>query len=346
MVRGEGFTTETAESAEGLVGDLTLLVTSVVSVVESRGGIVKRRRFVTAALAAAGAAVAGVPSPMIGVVDRRAQARRFKLRYAPHFGMFRQHAGEDLIAQLRFMAAEGFTALEDNGMRGRAVAEQQRIAAEMQRLGMSMGVFVAHTIGWNDANLTSGDAAKRDQFLAEVKDSVDVAKRINARWMTVVPGRVDARLEMSFQTAHVVETLKRAASILEPHGLVMVLEPLNTLRDHPGQFLTRVPQAYLICRAVASPACKILFDLYHQQITEGNLIPNIDAAWEEIAYFQVGDHPGRDEPGTGEINYRNVFKHLHAKGYTGIVGMEHGNARPGKEGERAVIEAYLAADAF
>lgn len=280
------------------------------------------------------------------VAEPRGQARRFKLRYAPHFGMFRHHAGDDLVAQLRFMAVEGFTALEDNGMRERPVEEQGRIAAEMERLGMSMGVFVAHRIAWNDANLTSGDASKRDRFLAEIRDSVEVAKRVNATWMTVVPGHVDRRLEPSYQTANVIETLKRAAGILEPHGLAMVLEPLNTLRDHPGQFLTRVPQAYMICKGVGSPACKILFDIYHQQITEGNLISNLEAAWDEIAYIQVGDHPGRKEPGTGEINYRNVFRHLHGKGYTGVVGMEHGNAQPGREGERAVIEAYVAADSY
>jgi hydroxypyruvate isomerase len=126
----------------------------------------------------------------------------------------------------------------------------------------------------------------------------------------------------------------------------MVLEPLNTLRNHPGMFLTSSPQAYLVCKAVNSPSCKILFDIYHQQITEGNLIPNIDTAWDEIAYIQVGDNPGRNEPGTGEINYRNVFKHIHGKGFTGVVGMEHGNATRGRDGERAVINAYVAADAW
>ena len=260
--------------------------------------------------------------------------------------MFTQHAGDDLVAQLEFMRAEGFTALEDNELRRRPVADQERIGKTLDRLRMQMGVFVAHTIAWNEANLASGDTAKRDTFLREVRESVDVAKRVNAKWMTVVPGHVDARLEMSYQTAHLIETLKRAAGILEPHGLIMVLEPLNTLRDHPGQFLTRVPQAYMICKAVASPSCKILFDMYHQQITEGNLIPNIDAAWGEVAYFQVGDNPGRKEPGTGEINYQNVFRHIHAKGFTGVVGMEHGNSKPGREGERAVIVAYVAADAW
>jgi hydroxypyruvate isomerase len=97
---------------------------------------------------------------------------------------------------------------------------------------------------------------------------------------------------------------------------------------------------------VHSPACKILFDVYHQKITEGNLIPNLDAAWDEVAYVQVGDHPGRNEPGTGEINYRNVFRHLHGKGYAGVVGMEHGNSRSGVDGERAVLAAYQRADTW
>jgi hydroxypyruvate isomerase len=272
--------------------------------------------------------------------------RKFRLNYAPHFGMFRGLAGEDLVAQLEFMAAEGFTALEDNGMRGRPIEQQERIGKALARLNMRMGVFVAHTINWNEPTLTTGDAARREAFLGEIRESVEIAKRLSAKWMTVVPGHVDRRPHIDYQTAHVVEALKRACAILEPHGLVMVLEPLNTLRNHPGMFLTTTPQAYLMCKAVASPSCKILFDIYHQQITEGNLIPNIDQAWNEIAYFQVGDNPGRREPGTGEINYQNIFKHIHGKGFTGVVGMEHGNAAEGREGERAVIDAYVAADAW
>jgi hydroxypyruvate isomerase len=261
--------------------------------------------------------------------------------------MFREHAGRaGLVAELEFMASEGFTALEDNGLKDRSVADQELIGSTLARLNMRMGVFVAHTIGWQEPNLANGNEAARDTFLQQVRESVDVARRVNAKWITVVPGHVDRRLETSYQTAFVTDTLKRAAAIFEPHGLVIVIEPLNTLRDHPGQFLTRVPQAYQICRAVGSPSLKILFDMYHQQITEGNIIPNINAAWDEIGYFQVGDNPGRREPGTGEINYRNVFRHIHSKGFDGIVGMEHGNSRPGRDGERAVIDAYVAADSW
>jgi hydroxypyruvate isomerase len=151
---------------------------------------------------------------------------------------------------------------------------------------------------------------------------------------------------MDYQTANVVEALRRGCEILEPQGLVMVLEPLNPHRDHPNMFLAESPHAFLVCRAVNSPSCKILFDIYHQQITEGNLIPNIDRCWSEIAYFQIGDNPGRNEPTTGEINYRNVFKHIHAKGFKGVMGMEHGNSKPGKEGEQALIEAYRWSDSF
>jgi len=185
-----------------------------------------------------------------------------------------------------------------------------------------------------------------EPVLASMRNAVELAKRVNAKWCTVVPGRYHQGLEWDYQTALAVDNLKRCAEICEPSGLVMVLEALNAWRDHPGLFLTKIPQAYQICKAVGSPSCKILDDLYHQQITEGNLIPNIDRAWSEIAYFQVGDNPGRKEPTTGEINYRNVFKHIHGKGFTGIIGMEHGNSKSGEEGEQAVIDAYRYCDDF
>ena len=308
----------------------------------------KRRDFLGATLAAGGAAALGArpePGSAAEAATAHGQAAPFQLDYAPHFGMFDESAGEDLVAQLEFMAEHGFRALEDNGMKGRPVADQERIARAMERLGMRMGVFVAHTNHWREPNLASGEDDAREAFLREIAESVEVAKRVNAKWMTVVPGHVDLRQHPDFQTAHVVESLKRASEILEPHGLVMVLEPLNR-RNHPGLFLSGVPQAYQICKAVDSPSCKILDDLYHQQITEGNLIPNMDAAWDEIAYFQVGDNPGRNEPTTGEINYRNVFAHIHSRGFDGIVGMEHGNSMRGREGEMAVIEAYRTVDAF
>ena len=303
----------------------------------------KRRDFVRTGVAATGAAALGAPA--IAKPLKPFNAEKFGMHYAPHFGMFEHHAGKDLVDQVKFMAEVGFTAMEDNGMKGRPVETQEAIAAEMARHGMKMGVFVAHKIYWQEPNLASGDQDKREEFLSDIRSSLEVAKRVNATWMTVVPGHLDLRLDMGYQTVNVVESLKQACDILEPHGVVMVLEPLN-FYNHPGLFLTRVPQAFEVCKAVGSPSCKILDDLYHQQIQEGNLIPNIDHAWDEIGYFQIGDNPGRKEPTTGEINYKNVFKHIKEKGFDGILGMEHGNYHPGKEGEEALIAAYREVDNF
>lgn len=278
-------------------------------------------------------------------VGREKRGEKFTLKYGPHWGMFQNSAGGDLVDQLKFAAEEGFHAWEDNGMKGRSVKDQERVAKAMSDLGITMGVLVVNgNTAWNPS-LSSGNKEHLDKFLSECRETVDVAKRVNAKWMTVVPGSIDMRLDPGFQTANVIEALRRGAEIFEPHGLVMVLEPLN-FRDHPGQFLNKIPQAFEICRAVNSPSCKILDDLYHQQIHEGNLIPNMDAAWSEIAYFQVGDNPGRNEPTTGEINYQNIFKHIHAKGFKGILGMEHGNHAPGKEGERKLIDGYRWCDSF
>jgi len=269
----------------------------------------------------------------------------FNLNYAPHIGMFKHSAGDNPIDQINFMADSGFSAFEDNGMKNRSISMQNKIADVMIKRNMKMGVFVAHEIAWKKPNLASGDLNMRIAFLKQIKKSIEVAKRVNAKWMTVVPGHLDLRKKLSYQTANVIETLKLASDLLEPHGLIMVLEPLN-FRDHPGLFLTESPQAYEICKAVNSESCKILFDIYHQQIQEGNLIPNIEKCWEEIAYFQIGDNPGRNEPTTGEINFSNVFKFISSKGYDGVLGMEHGNSLDGIQGENAVINAYKNVDAF
>ena len=270
---------------------------------------------------------------------------KFNLNYAPHFGIFKNMAGEDLIDQLNFMADNGFKAFEDNGMKNRSISMQEKIGSTLNKRNMSMGVFVAHKIYWNEPNLASGNKNKREEFLKHITESIDVAKRVNAKWMTVVPGHKDLRLNLSYQESNVVDTLKFACDILEKHNLVMVLEPLN-FRDHPGLFLTESPQAYRICKAVNSKSCKILFDIYHQQIQEGNLIPNIEKCWSEIEYFQIGDNPGRKEPTTGEINYKNIFKYIHQKGFKGILGMEHGNSISGIAGERKLITSYQEVDNF
>jgi len=270
----------------------------------------------------------------------------FNLDYAPHFGMFKNHAGSDVIDQIQFMYDNGFRSIEDNGMKSRSKSVQNKISNKLESLNMRMGVFVGSSIDWEKPTLTTGKKDFNDAFLNDLKESIEVAKRVNATWMTIVPGFVDLKKEHGYQTVNLVEILKRGSELLEPHGLIMVLEPLNWWTNHPGQFLTEIPQAYQICKSVDSPSCKILFDIYHQQISEGNIIPNFEKAWEEIAYIQIGDNPGRNEPTSGEINYKNIFKYLYEKKYNGILGMEHGNSIAGKEGEIKLINSYKQVDGF
>ncbi len=151
-----------------------------------------------------------------------------------------------------------------NPMKDRSQEEQKRVAKEMERLGMRMGVISALKGIWNDVNFAGDDAASREPIVNAMRDIVEVAKRVNATFLTVVLGREDPKLPRDYQTANCIELLKRCCDVVEPHKLVMVLEPLNTKTNHPGVFLSESPHAYQICRAVGRPSCKILFDIYHQ----------------------------------------------------------------------------------
>ena len=267
----------------------------------------------------------------------------FHLNYATHDGMFKNSAGPDFIEQIKFAYDQGFRSIEDNGMAQRPPEQQQQIGEALAKLGMSMGVFVLDK-GGNGANSTAtGKPENIEIFLKGCRQAVEVSKRCNGKLTTVVPGDFERHLPIGIQTSNVIDALRRGAEILEPHGIVMVMEPLS---DTPDLFLRDSDQAFAICTAVNSPSCKILFDMYHIQRNQGNLIRHIDWCYSQIAYFQIGNNPGRNEPGTGEMDYHNIFKHIYDKGYKGMLGMEHGNALPGKDGETALIKAYREADAF
>lgn len=305
----------------------------------------QRRQFIDRSLLASGAALAGTSfSFASGRTSFRAADAPFRLDYAIHDGMFRNQAGNDFIDQIQYAYDRGFRSIEDNGMMQRSPEQQKKIGDTLAKLGMRMGVFVITSDSWHwKTSLATGKEEWTLKMEKDCREAVEVAKRCNATWMTVVPGNYERSLSYDMQTAHVITALKRAAAILEPHKLVMVLEPLS---DNPDLFLRHSHQTYMICKAVGSPSCKILFDMYHMQRNEGDIMSNINKCWEEIGYFQIGDNPGRNEPTTGEMNYRNIFRHIYNKGYKGILGMEHGNARPGKEGESALIEAYRESDSF
>jgi hydroxypyruvate isomerase len=303
-----------------------------------------RRRFLAAGLAG-GAALTPLANSAFAAEESNASAARpFKLKYAPSLGMFKELAGEDMYDRIRFMHDQGFRAVFDNDLMKKPADQQEKIAARLNEFKMDLGPFVGYA-NFAEESFVLPPEEIRDRMLGETQKWIETHKRTGVRWALVVPGRYNPRLEWEYQTANVIENLKYCADACQEAGLVIVLEPLNP-HDHPGLFLTRMPQAYQICQAVNNPCCSIVDDLYHQQITEGNLIPNIDRCWGRIGAFHLGDNPGRKEPGTGEINYKNIFSHLNQKGYDGVLCCEHGLSQKGSDGERAFIEAYRAADDF
>jgi hydroxypyruvate isomerase len=306
----------------------------------------KRSEFIRNSLLTAGAMTTGAGITNTFAAEKPSMVlsdKTFNLDYAPHQGMFENHAGKSFLDQIQFMYDKGFRSIEDNGYLNRPVEEQEKIGNLLAKLGMRMGVFVVDGGDNWKTSLTTGKKEFKDKFIETCKKSVEAAKRCNAKWLTVVPGFYERNLPYGNQFANVIDAMRAGAEIFEPHGLIMVLE---TLSDTPELFFQKTNETYAVCKAVKSPSCKILYDIYHMQRTEGDLIKTIDRCWDEIAYIQIGDNPGRKEPTTGEINYKNLFKHLHQKGYKGVMGMEHGNSKGGKEGELAVISAYRAEDNF
>lgn len=306
----------------------------------------KRRDFTKNIIASTGLATLPTLAKSAEKVNVASPQAVFKLKYAPHFGMFQNSAGKDEIDQLKFMHEMGFRALEDNGMMGRTPELQKKIGDTMAKLDMAMGVFVIDGGDNWKTSLTTGKQEFKDVFLKTCKNAVEVAKRCNAKYMTIVPGYFERNLPIGVQTGNVIDAFRRGAEIFEPHGLVMVMEPLS---DNADLFLRNSDQSYMICKAVNSPSCKILFDMWHMQRNEGRMTQHMDWVWDEIAYFQIGDEPGRKEPTTGEVNYKFLFKHINEKAKATnrgefILGMEHGNSIGGKEGEMKLIEAYRASD--
>ncbi len=302
----------------------------------------KRRDFLMSSVAALGAACATPETTPSPEASKQEGPHNYQLRYGPRIGFL---SDLPIPEQLALYAENGFRAFEYNGLpHNHTLEETETFRKKMDELGMEMGVFVVNSGGWKGDALC--DKKFHAGFLEDVEKAVEYHQVIRNGWATVTSGLAVKNLSREQQTRNVVEGLKRAAEIVSKTDLVLVLEPLNVLVDHAGYFVVTSEHAAEIIDAVGSPHVKILFDIYHQQISEGNLINNIQKHWERIAYFQVGDVPGRKEPGTGEINYRNVFQAIHAKGYQGILGMEHGLSQPGREGLMKCFEEYRKADTW
>lgn len=177
-------------------------------------------------------------------------------------------------------------------------------------------------------------------FVGAVKDCVGLKKRLGCKRFIVTPGNALAGVPRADQHKACVQALKAAAPVAEDAGVTLVLEPLNVLVDHAGYYLSSSAEGFDMLEEVGSPAVKLLFDIYHQQITEGNLTPTLCAHIAKIGHFHVANHPGRHEPAVGEINYGYLFRQIAELTYEGYVGLEFVPSNPAKTD--AILQAVQA----
>jgi hydroxypyruvate isomerase len=303
-----------------------------------------RRTFLRIAGAAAG--VAALPQSLVAASqspagEMRNRKGKYHLRYAPRLDFLAKELS--IPERLDLIAQHGFDAIEFNGLMNRPMPEVETLRKQLDDRGLEHGIFVANPGGWKTAGMVAPD--QRDAFLGEIGKAIEFHKIIGNRWCTVISGNELEGPPRARQRRNVVEALKRAGDLLAPTKLTIVLEPLNH-RDHPGYFFPESDELAEVLATVNHPNVRMLFDFYHLQIGEGDLISHFREHYDLIGYVQTGDVPGRREPGTGEINWRNVFKAVYDKGYAGILGMEHGLSVPGKEGLLKCFDEYKKADTW
>jgi hydroxypyruvate isomerase len=206
----------------------------------------------------------------------------------------------------------------------------------IQRKKNELGLEIATMMGSGWKQLFTDEARKT--FVSDIQASLTTAKRLGVKTLIVTTGMEDRRVPRAEQHAAYVSALKAAAPYAEQAGVTLVLEPLNTKVDHPGYYLQTAKEGFEILDEVGSPAVKMLFDIYHHQIMEGNVIQDITKNVSKIAHFHVADVPGRHEPGTGEINYANVFRTIAASSYQGFVGLEFKPSRNADDALRDVLQ--------
>ena len=300
-----------------------------------------RRQFVTAtgsalALAGAGKGIAQESTEKAA----KGAAEPFKVLFAPTAKHFGKHKSiEDYLVTMQQAHDAGFRAWEDNWLSRRSPKDQEKVGDFLRSNGMTMGVTVVTTGG--GARWAAASKEEADKILKDCQKAVEVAKRVGHKWFTLIPGSRVKGEPLTPQLKATVDMMKRCSDIFDEADLVYVMEPLSHAMGGKPVLLESFKDGYDLAKLVNRPSCKLLADFYHQQQVGGDLIKNANECWDEIGYIQYGDVPGRKQPGTGEINYANVTKHIKDKGYTGVIGLEHNIKGTAKD----LIKAYRDIDA-
>jgi len=281
--------------------------------------------------------------------SRGAPKTSWKLRFAAPLGfpgLDRPHflhslGTADPAEQIAYLAELGFAGVQDNNLKQRGREEQERIGRALEKHGLEMGCFVDSSkfdLFWG-----RNDKATQELMRKRILESIEVARRVNGRNIVVSTPR-DPLVPVWQETANMVDNLRRMAPLVEKAGMVMCLEHIWAARV-PGLLMHHLGDAFLLARAVDSPAVKLVFDTVHVQGADVELLGNLARVWDEVGVVQIGDVPARLEPGTGEINFTSFFRKLRDGGYDGLVELEHNFSQPGKEGEQAALRALQAIDA-
>lgn len=268
----------------------------------------------------------------------------WKMRFAPHIGlfspdtpMFPESVGSlDPVAHIEFIADLGFAGIEDNALLLRSAEDVGRIGEALGRRGLEMGCIAFGPESWIDPLWTRSDEATRAHLKAELTRAAEAVKRVNGRFVTVLSGR-DPLMPLAMQLQGMIENLRILADEAERNGITLLIELLSNF-DFPAMLINDFHDAYAVVMAVKHPSVRLMFDVFHVQAMNGNLLRNLDLTYDVVAMVQIADCPLRSEPGSGEINYVNFLKHLQTKGYTGLVELEHGMSEPGMAGEQAALE--------
>lgn len=290
-----------------------------------------RRNFLgAAALAATGTTAAQQPPRQEQqAANAELPGRTPHTKFAPNLEMWWTRL--PFIQRMEQAARLGYRGIEFWPWRGKDIAA---IADASRRLNLEIAQFTAWGFrpGLNDPR-------NHNRFVEEVEASCEAARRLNCSLMCVVGGDDVPGVTQPRMHDAIIDGLRRVAPIVERNRITLILEPMNIRVDHRGHCLYGSEPAVRIVRAVNSRNIKVLFDLYHNQITEGDLCGRIREGYPHMGYVQVADHPGRNEPGTGEIHFPRVLKQLHDVGYRGYVGLE---LRPRRTEEEAAQASFRA----
>lgn len=275
---------------------------------------------------------------------QQATARPFRSRFAPHLNLL-PTAPEGFLEQLQFAHDLGFRAWEENWLSRQKPELQEQIGAFARDKGMELGVTVI--TGGNGVQFHAPTKEGQEQILADMKKGVELARRTGQTNMTMIPGPRDESMPREKQIEKAVDLMRRCCDIVEEHGIILAQEPLSHGVQGGPPLIRSFEDGHLLCELVDRKSCKLLADFYHEgEIGNGDqLIENAEKAWDQVTYVQYGASPGRKEPGTGKLDYVAVTRWLRDRGYTGIIGMEHGASKQGQEGLDALLAAYRKIDA-